>query len=117
MSIWNRSFWKSLWFALLRSNKDKRARSLLLGFGALVVLVGAEAWLIFVLPFRDGQGAFQIVFNGFVLATGIVAWLLLRSANRKQDEFLNFSLTGRDPQQLPEETSPDVRGPWRSVPE
>lgn len=49
-----------------------------------------------------------MVFNGFVVGTGIIAALLLRRSNRRQDEVLNFSITGRKPQQLPERVSPGV---------
>jgi hypothetical protein len=108
MSVWRRSFWKSLWFALLRSREDKRARAAVFGIVLLLVWIVAEDWLVFILPASDGHGAFQTVFNGFVVATGFIAALLLRRANRKQDELLNFSITGRNPRQLPEDVSPEI---------
>jgi hypothetical protein len=109
MSVWHRLFWKSLWFALLRSREDKRARAAVFGILLLLAWIAAEAWLVFVVPAREGHGVLQLVFNGFVVATGFIAALLLRRSNRKQDELLNFSITGRNPRQLPEDVLPEVR--------
>jgi hypothetical protein len=47
-----------------------------LGTAGLLVLALAEAW------WDCGQGASQMVFNGFVVGTGIIAALLIRRANR-----------------------------------
>jgi len=70
-----------------------------LGIAGLLVWGVAEAWLVF------GQGVGQMILNGFVVGTGVIAALLFRRSNRRQDEVLNFSITGRKPQQLPETVS------------
>lgn len=103
MSVWRPLFWRSLWFSVLRSREDKRARVALLSFALALGWIVAEVWLVF------GHGAFQTVFNGFILATGFIAFLLLRRSNRKQNELLNFSLVGRDPRQVPEGISAEAR--------
>lgn len=87
---------------MLRSGKDKRARAAVLGIVVFIIWWGGETWYVF------GQGTDQAVFNGFVVGTGIIAALLFRRSNRKQDEILNFSITGRNPRQLPERVSPEV---------
>lgn len=108
-SVLRRSFWKSLWFAVLRSRKDRRARFAVLSVILALAWIVGEAWVIFVLPAREGGGVFQMIFNGFAIGSGFIAALLLRRSNRKQDEILNFSITGRYPQPLPEQVSSDVR--------
>jgi hypothetical protein len=109
MSVLRRFFWKSLWFALLRSRQDKRARLVLLSIAALLLWGIAEVWMVFILPARDGHGLFQMIFNGVVVAAGFVASTLIRRSNQKHAELLNFSLTGQNERQIPEQVSSTVR--------
>jgi hypothetical protein len=48
--IFRRSFWRSLWFAILRSRKDKRARAAIFAVVLGIAIVAAEAFYVFVLP-------------------------------------------------------------------
>lgn len=109
MAPWHRSFWKSFWFALLRSKEDKRARKFVLVILAMLVSILAEAWVVFVLPAKEGQGTFQVSLNGLVAATGLIAFFLIRRSNRKQGELLNFSLTGQNVRQFPEQVALTVQ--------
>jgi hypothetical protein len=99
ISIWQRGFWKSYWVAIRRSGKDKRARLAAISVSGAIVYVVLYALAVFALPFRDGASAgwFQLVFNGFAVASGIMAAILLRRAYRRDDELLNISITGRNP--------------------
>lgn len=55
----------------------------------LLAWIVGEAWVVFILPARDGNGTLQVVFKAFAVGTGFVASLLLRRSNLKQDEMLN----------------------------
>ena len=97
MSIWRRRFWRSYWIALRRSREDKRARLFALKVSLALVYVLAYALMIFILPFREREGIWPIAFYGFIFGSGATAFFILRRSHRKQDEFLRYSLTGRDP--------------------
>ena len=110
MSICRRSFWKTLWFALRRSGKDKRARAAILSLALLLVGVVAEVGFLLVVSARAfGHGAFRIILNSVAVGAAFIASFLIRRSNRRQDESLNFTLTGSNPRQLPEVVSPQVR--------
>lgn len=47
--------------------------------------------------------------NGFIVATGLIASMLIRRSNRKQSELLNFSLTGQNTDQSSEQVPLTVR--------
>jgi hypothetical protein len=94
MPIWRRQFWRSYWIALRRSGKDRRARHSALKISFLLAYV--PAYIAFLLVTLRGQeGAFAIPLYAFLFGTGAIAFLILRRSHRRQDELLNFSLTGR----------------------
>ncbi len=72
------------------------------GIAGVLAWVLAEAWMVF------GQGVDQMVFNGVMVGSGVIAALLFRRSNRRQDEVLNFSITGRKQEQLPQDVSPGI---------
>jgi len=110
MSIWRRGFWRSYWIALWRSREDKRARTSALRVTLLLAFVLAEVVIVFILPLRERESAWQIAFYGFIFGTGMIAFVILRRSHRKQDEWLNYSLTGRPDQHPPDQdASPTVR--------
>jgi len=106
---WRRSFWKSFWFALLRVRVDKRARTAVVSAAYFLTWILIEVWLVFLVPAHEGHGVFQMMFNGFIAVTGLLAARLISRSNRKQGELLNFSITGQTPRQLPEPDSQRVR--------
>jgi hypothetical protein len=101
--VLGRTFWRSYWIALRRIRGDRRARAL-----ALKVTFGigyAIAYLLYVgslelHTMNDQPVGWTFAFYGFIFGTGLVAYFLLNRSHRKQDELLNFSLTGtgRTPQ-------------------
>jgi hypothetical protein len=106
---WRRSFWKSFWFAILRVKVDKRARTAVVRAAVLLTWILVELWLVFLVPSHEGHGVFQMIFNGFIVVTGLIAARLTSRSNRKQNELLNFSITGQIPRQPPEPDSQRVR--------
>ena len=113
MSMLTRGFWRSYWIALRRTRKDKRARSISLRITFwLAYLVAYILFLVLVeVNTAAGQRIWNAVFYAFIFGTGTIAAILMRRWNRKQDEFLNTSLTGRaplHPQDLAD-VSPEVR--------
>jgi len=113
MSIWARGFWKSYWIALKRARRDKRARSFALR--VTVLLTYPVAYVLFIwfteVTTGAGGGMWRAVFYTFILGSGTIAAILMRRWHKKQDELLNFSLTGRShlhPQDA-SDASPEVR--------
>ncbi len=103
-----KSIWKTLWFSLLRSVKDQRARRLVLGFAGFLAWLLFEVWLLVVAPIAGGQGLNQLIFNGVCLAMGIAAAGLIKRSNQRQDELLNFSITGRTSTPVNDEVPNDI---------
>ena len=95
MSIWSREFWKSYWIALQRTGRDRRARSI--AFRITFLLTYLVAYVLFVVVTATNQGIWNAAFYGFIFGTGTIAAILMRRWRRKQDELLNYSLTGRSP--------------------
>lgn len=94
-----RGFWKSYWIALLRTRKDKRARSISLRITFwLIYLVASVIFVVFMeINTAPGQGIWDAAFYFFIFGTGTIAAILMRRWHRKQDELLNTSLTGSAP--------------------
>src|SRR5881397_2815820 len=107
MSMAARTFWKSYWIALQRSARDKRARSYALKASFLLIYVVAYVLFIGYTASDGWNGAFYT----FIFGSGTIAAILMRRWHRKQDELLNFSLTGQSrlhPQDA-SAVSPEVR--------
>ena len=113
MSIWAREFWKSYWIALQRTGRDKRARSFAVRITFLLTYLLAYVLFICfmeVTTAADG-GVWSAAFYTFIFGSGTIAAILMRRWHRKQDELLNYSLTGAirlNPQEV-SDTSPQVR--------
>jgi len=111
MSIWARGFWKSYWIALQRTRRDKRARSFALRVTFLLTYLVAYVLFIFKVTTATGGGIWSAAFYTFIFGSGTIAAILIRRWHRKQDELLNYSLTGAirlNPQEV-SDTSPQVR--------
>jgi len=114
MPLWRTHLWKTLWFALLRSRKDKRARIVV---RSVAVLIATGLYYLYWGRFvyrqskEDGVSpAFPVMFYVFIFGTGILARFLMKRYHRRADEALNFSITGAIPQQVPVDTiAPEVR--------
>ncbi len=91
MSILARTFWKSYWIALQRIGKDKRARSYATRVSFFLIYLIAYALFVGYMASDSWNG----IFYAFIFGSGTVAALLMRRWHRKQDEVLNFSLTGQ----------------------
>lgn len=86
-------FWKSYWLALLRAGRDKRASVAVLKISLLLLyVVGCALYLVYT---AVAGGPWQTAFYAFIFGTGILAAILMRRWHRKEDEFLNQSLTGQ----------------------
>jgi hypothetical protein len=113
MSIWAREFWKSYWIALQRTGRDKRARSIALRITFLLAYLFAYVLFVFFMEVNAaaGQGIWNAAFYAFIFGTGTIAAILMRRWHRKQDELLNYSLTGRSPLRPQDVTdaSPELR--------
>ncbi len=97
MRIWKREFWRSYWISFRRAGKDKRARSTFLAITYFLVLVPAYIAFIVLTTTADGSDrGFQAVLYAFILVGGTITTIIIRRANRRQNELLNFSLTGQD---------------------
>lgn len=77
--------------------------------GVLFVGILVEVWLWLVVPARQGRKVSQMMFDGLMLVTGLLAAGLISRSNRKQSELLNFSITGKLPRQSEDLDSPSVR--------
>jgi len=118
MSIWTREFWKTYWIALQRTRRDKRARSLSIRITFLLTYL--VAYVVFVVLMEVNTSAGQGIWNAaldkltlyaVIFGSGTAAAILIRRWHRKENELLNYSLTGRNilhPQDL-SDASPDVR--------
>lgn len=105
MSIWHGGFWRSYWIALLRSGQDKRARSFVFKITFAFLYLVAYVVIFFLLPLRARGAAGLFAFYGLIFTGGAVAVFVLRRSHRKQNELLNYSLTGLSPRPL---TAADV---------
>lgn len=86
-------FWTSSWIALRRAGRDKRARSTVLKLSLLfLALVG---YALCIVCTAVVGGIWMAVFYVFIFGTGITAAILMRKWHRKEDELLNYSLTGQ----------------------
>ena len=109
MSSRAHQFWKSYWIALRRTGKDKRARTLAAAVTILLACLLSEVLLVIFISARGGPWAAGLLV--IMCGTGIAAGILVRRWHRKQDEILEFSLTGRSrlrPRDVAD-ASPDVR--------
>lgn len=96
MALWTRQFWKTYWISWRRIHKDKRARSLALRVTFfLVYLAVYAAFLIGQVTSAAGGGIWNAVFYLVTFGSGLVAVLLIRRWHKKQDELLNYSITGQ----------------------
>jgi hypothetical protein len=91
MSILARTFWRSYWIALQRTGKDKRARSYAIRVSFFLIYLIAYVLFVGYMASDRWNG----IFYSFIFGSGTVAALLMRRWHRKQDEVLNFSLTGQ----------------------
>jgi hypothetical protein len=94
MRIWKREFWRSYWISFRRAGKDKRARSTFLAITYFLVLV--PAYIAFIVLTATADGGFTAALYAFILGTGTTAAIIIRRAHKRQDELLEFSLTGQD---------------------
>jgi len=114
MALWRTHLWKTLWFALLRSRKDKRARIVV---RSVLVLLGVLAYYVFWFRLaytqskEDGVSIWWTAgFYVFIFGTAILARMWMKHSHRRQDEALNFSITGAIPQQpRVDAVSPEAR--------
>src|SRR5581483_945661 len=91
-----KTLWKNIWFSLLRSRRDKRARKTVLAIGLFVIWALVELWIVFVLPRYEGQRGFQLVFNVLIAVSGFAVSRVIRRSNQRENNLLNLSITGRD---------------------
>src|SRR6266404_2516117 len=98
MSIWAREFWKSYWIALRRTRSDKRARSFALRITfAFTYLLAYVLFICFIeVNAARAGGIWNSVVYAFIFGSATIAAIIMRRWNRKQDELLNYSLTGRN---------------------
>lgn len=98
-SMWNglRKFWREYATSWARLGKDRRAWPLLAR--GTFQLVAVPLWLLLALGLLlpGEQRTFQFFFNTLVFGLGFIAFLLLRRANRRNNDLLNTSITGGTP--------------------
>src|SRR5260221_4724477 len=111
MWIWRREFWRSYWFALRRSGKDKRARSMAARISFALAYLFLFVRVILLLPLRQRGSIWLIAFYGLIYGGGAIVFLALRRSHRSQDKLLSYSLTSTNRLDLPksDDISPDVR--------
>jgi|SRR5665213_983934 len=91
--MWRRAFWKTYWIAIQRSARDRRARSFAWRVTFLLLYIAAYlAYLVW--AFSQPAAVFLIV---PALGALLVRFLITRS-NRRDDNLLEFSITGNTPQ-------------------
>jgi len=110
MSIWGQGFWRSYWIALRRSGQDKRARVFVFKITFAFLYIAAYFAVFFLLPLRARGAGGLFAFYGLIFTSGAVAVFIIRRSHRKQNDLLNYSLTGLNPRPVPaEDVSPPVR--------
>ena len=111
MWIRRRGFWRSYWFALRRSVKDKRARSMAVRISFVLAYLFLYVPVILLLPLRQPGSIWLIAFYGLIFGNGAIEFLMLRRSHRSQDKLLSYSLTTANRLDLPrsDDISPTVR--------
>src|SRR5437868_6534833 len=119
MWIWRREFWRSYWFALRRSVKDKSTRSMAVRISFALAYLFLYVPAILLLPLRQRGTIWLIAFYGLIFGTGAIAFLMLRRSHRSQDKLLSYSLTSTNRLGLPrtDDISPAVRNFLKNVPD
>jgi hypothetical protein len=87
-------FWRSYWFSLRRSRKDRRARTFAFNVTFLIIDVFVFLPISLWLAYREGGGFEAFVVYGAILGAAMIALQLMRRAYRRQDDALRYSLTG-----------------------
>jgi hypothetical protein len=98
MPIRTREFWRSYWFALRRIRKDRRARSFAIRttLVLLYLLIYVPWFFLWQMTHGEAGPAVMAGFYVLIFASGVSAALLMHGWHRKQDDLLNFSLTGQE---------------------
>ncbi len=94
--MWNelRGFWRNYTLSWARLGKDRRAWPVFVRGTFLLVWIPFCLLLNAGLILPKGQRAPQFFFNSLVWGLGFIAFLGIRRLNRRDDAFLNISITG-----------------------
>ena len=109
MPFWSRKFWRSYWIALVRSPKDKRARSIALRI-TVFSLYFLAAMLLFagqLIYLGTRRGLWQAGFFAAIFAAGMIGGLLMRRS-RDKPAITELDLAGL-PQPEPHAVAPVIR--------
>jgi hypothetical protein len=98
MPIGRSYLWKSVWFTLRRSGKDKRARSAILAVLVSVLVAIAYLWRFVAVYAHMGDAIphdrWAIAFYTLLFGSGLLAFLILRRMRGNDDDVAAFSITG-----------------------